>query len=1065
MKKLNLIAVIVISICLISSIGYSDTSNGLWGLVQDPATRNAGLIDTQHLNQLMGLDKDTTQRAVRYYEFDDFINNRFDVLERRFNNLDITPTQTVTGGTTDVVINREDLISADTTIYVGPTRTLKTLYEAHSYLRTKRIESEVTVTVQVDNGSYTFNDPFIMRHPQGSQIRWYGDRSGAMPPNVVITVDREGLESRGSAFVCENEHALILDGFHIVGDGFCNFTDYALEFMGNGVRAAWGGVVAVGPHMYVEGFCHNYAALHAGVMMANGTYNSSTGRYENGPKSYNPTYYGFLSGLGGYMQAAGAYSNGGYDNFHASSAGMLHAQDSTGEYATYNNYLAGNQGFVGANRATGRYAGGGSFTADTNGYLWCGTDNTEVAHSIAAGSYYGALAIRGGILISEGLVVTDCTVPFSPPQNVMGPNAAYNSGQLTNGTDTFGAIIGMDGSLSSSGDLKNLTFRPYWDSSNSRIVLEAAASDSGGTLQYYTFPLTASGATTGNVWPDSAVDIQGSSTGLNGITATANDFHIQSGTNDVIIDSALIKALVGYDSNSGVAVNRLTGLSGVVGSGHLQLEALITSNTEGLRGFYPKLKLHEVPYASPQTDPYGVTLRSKLIISDNINSTCATGYRLELDGYEKATGADFSESITTGYGTDGAPQGLAATHITSRSATYDDLTLGVNHDGGFDWQVKLINATTPHTNIKKLFVGDLTSDPGATFQTTGSTILGMVAAADSSILNNSANLRPNSISGDLEIRYRNNSGTLSTVTLGAGASNLWPDGAVNITGSSLGTNGITAEANDFHIQSGTHNLYIDSAYIGALVGKDGNAGIAVNKIYGRLASNAPTGGTADSPTLTLGVPSSYPSTFENQMRFLPNRQVNIASKVHIYPESEASLGTTGGWPLMVESSSGGNSAYFVGNVSFSSSGAVNVLGNLGAWGTTYLQNGYFNTLVQNSGTNYGVATNRVTGRHYTDPTLDLSVPVSSSTITPLMRLRASPLQVNATKVFVGDLSSTADTTFETTGTTFLGCVQPNANSLSAGQMTMWAHTDGNLYLYAKDSTGTLRTYRLTPFGG
>lgn len=221
---------------------------------------------------------------------------------------------------------------------------------------------------------------------------------------------------------------------------------------------------------------------------------------------------------------------------------------------------------------------------------------------------------------------------------------------------------------------------------------------------------------------------------------------------------------------------------------------------------------------------------------------------------------------------------------------------------------------------------------GHTIQQTGDWLIQGVASglSDSMIANNQANIRLNGTA--LEARYRDASGNLHTVNLGG------PTGSYE-------------------------------GYFNWLVQNPGTGyGIALNRLTGRLASNAPTGDT-DSPKLTIEVPYSYPSTFQRLMRFIQGRYVNICGRVMISPLSEADIDSTAGtYGLQVKAGPNNRSAYFYSQVDMATHlyviGRVGIGVNLttGANGTLSFLNGYFNTLVQNSGAGNGVACNRLTAR-------------------------------------------------------------------------------------------------------
>lgn len=102
------------------------------------------------------------------------------------------------------VIN--NMITSNTTINVPAD--YATLTAAFAYLNTKSILSNVTVTVQVADGTYTLTTSLSLNHPQASQIRLVGNE--LTPSNCILRVATSGFD----CFVSSNGNTFgYLNGF------------------------------------------------------------------------------------------------------------------------------------------------------------------------------------------------------------------------------------------------------------------------------------------------------------------------------------------------------------------------------------------------------------------------------------------------------------------------------------------------------------------------------------------------------------------------------------------------------------------------------------------------------------------------------------------------------------------------------------------------------------------------------------------------------------------------------------------------------------------------------------
>ena len=126
--------------------------------------------------------------------------------------------------------------------------------EALLFLDDKRIARNVTVTIQVADGTYNDCPTIVLDHPYGSRIEIIGNTSS--PGSVVLNfVANHGIEaSRGNTIGK-------IDGFTIAGD----LTDYY-----HGVWARDNASIILGPNMIVQGFWCGILARRNGTVLAEG---------------------------------------------------------------------------------------------------------------------------------------------------------------------------------------------------------------------------------------------------------------------------------------------------------------------------------------------------------------------------------------------------------------------------------------------------------------------------------------------------------------------------------------------------------------------------------------------------------------------------------------------------------------------------------------------------------------------------------------------------------------------------------------------------------------------------
>lgn len=180
-------------------------------------------------------------------------------------------------------------------------------------LNDKVIKKDSIVTIQVNNcAANDSSSTVLVTHPQGQNIHIIGNPQD--PSACVLQfVGVDGIS------VTANANLGYIDGFHIKG------TDVGGT---DGVIASNGGMISVGPNVWVSDFNFGFRALYRGHVFANHT------------NAFSNTNSGYLSQLGGflYAQDSESYGNGeeGYESYGGGliSASRAHA------------YSNGQRGFI-----------------------------------------------------------------------------------------------------------------------------------------------------------------------------------------------------------------------------------------------------------------------------------------------------------------------------------------------------------------------------------------------------------------------------------------------------------------------------------------------------------------------------------------------------------------------------------------------------------------------------------------------------------------------------------------------------------------------------------------------
>lgn len=212
---------------------------------------------------------------------------------------------------------------------------------ALGFLQNRVLGNGVIVTLQIADGTYTFQQVFPF-HPQGGQIQIIGNQ--AVRANVVLQFDTSNSQC---AFNCTEGYGLrLVDGMTIVGlNGWQSHGVWnaAIKPYGCGAVARRGSRIRFGANVIIQKFYYGLRAEHGGSIIADpgcwvqesgdvgihsiGGSVECSGAYSNNASDVAfGIGYGFLAELAGSMLAQGAHSWGNaYAGAAAISAGSMWA--------------------------------------------------------------------------------------------------------------------------------------------------------------------------------------------------------------------------------------------------------------------------------------------------------------------------------------------------------------------------------------------------------------------------------------------------------------------------------------------------------------------------------------------------------------------------------------------------------------------------------------------------------------------------------------------------------------------------------------------------------------------
>lgn len=303
--------------------------------------------------------------------------------------------------------------------------TFPDINSAMGFLDNRVLGDGVVVTLQIANGTYTFEQVFPF-HPQGGQIQIIGNQADRT--QVTLQFDTTNL---GSAFNCGDGYGLrLVDGMTIVGlNGWQSHGVWnaAISPYGSGIIARKGGHIRIGGNVIVQKFYYGIRAEHGGSIEVDaGAWVQEAGDVG-------------IHAIGGHIVALGTYVSDCLDsNFNvgygylAELAGSLHAQ---GSHAWLNN-LAG-------------------FAAISTGSLWAW--NAESHHNV----HYGFYATNGG----------DVDAYSNPPDNMQA--VSYSNGSV-------GVFVQYGGHIEFAGSRSYLNSGDGINCNGGTIIADGAESDQNG---------------------------------------------------------------------------------------------------------------------------------------------------------------------------------------------------------------------------------------------------------------------------------------------------------------------------------------------------------------------------------------------------------------------------------------------------------------------------------------------------------------------------------------------------------------------------------------------------------
>ena len=192
-----------------------------------------------------------------------------------------------------------DVVDSDLTINIP--EDFDDLYQAIAYLDNKIIQNDKLVTIQVNSCGYTYNEPLVMSHPQGSQIIIQGHATGCNlsfrnEGGFVVTTALKALRSFN--FYGPNNNGTITGLFVKDGATVGESAQIHYQDLGNGVAVTEGGFVRV-----------------------------------YGRQAYSNQNTGVLSTFGGLLETDSFQTNANPRGLRADQAGMTYAK---GYFNLYN---------------------------------------------------------------------------------------------------------------------------------------------------------------------------------------------------------------------------------------------------------------------------------------------------------------------------------------------------------------------------------------------------------------------------------------------------------------------------------------------------------------------------------------------------------------------------------------------------------------------------------------------------------------------------------------------------------------------------------------------------------
>lgn len=253
-------------------------------------------------------------------------------------------------------------ITADATLHVPDD--FADVQVALTYLADKSIRSDVVVTIQVADGTYTNYDPIDVTHPQGNRIHLLGNTT--TPSSCTIEFTGNGVT------VKDGNRLGLVDGFTLKGNAGT----------ASGVYAYNGSSITCGENLVVRDFNQGVFSYAGSNIVADGvtsSYNTGNGFYA---KSATLTAN---NATASYNQTSGVVSSNG--------ASVVFA-NSLSEYNSLYGIQAYWNGTIDGRFATTRNNGHYGFLAQVEAVIYA-------TNSSATGNGYGAALTQTGAMIVQ----------------------------------------------------------------------------------------------------------------------------------------------------------------------------------------------------------------------------------------------------------------------------------------------------------------------------------------------------------------------------------------------------------------------------------------------------------------------------------------------------------------------------------------------------------------------------------------------------------------------------------------------------------------------------------------